>query len=62
MPSVSKSQRRLFGLAEHHPGLLYKKNASLGKLSHAQIHDFADTKEAGLPERKGSMISARRKK
>ena len=62
MPAVSKAQREAMAIAEHDPGKLNKANRGLLKMSHQQLHDFAATKETGLPERKGSMISARRKK
>jgi hypothetical protein len=62
MPSVSKAQRKAMAIAEHHPSELYPRNKGLLSMSRGQLHEFADTKEAGLPERKGSMISARRKK
>lgn len=60
MPAVSKAQRRAMAIAEHHPEELYGKNKELLSMSHKQLHEFADTKEAGLPER--SMIAKRRKK
>lgn len=60
MPAKSVAQRKLFAIAEHKPGLLYKRNKGLASLSRDTLHDFADTKEKGLPER--SMISKRRKK
>lgn len=60
MPAKSVAQRRLFAIAEHKPALLYKRNKGLANLSHDTLHEFADTKEKGLPER--SMISARRRK
>lgn len=62
MPAVSKAQREAMAIAEHAPGKLNKANRGLLKMSHQQLHDFASTPQAGLPERKGSMISARRKK
>ena len=62
MPAVSKAQREAMAIAEHDPGKLKPANRGLLKMSHQQLHDFAATKESGLPERKGSMISARRKK
>ena len=49
MPAVSKAQRRLFAIAEHHPGELYKKNRSLLGMSQQALHDFAATKEKRLP-------------
>ena len=61
MPAVSKAQRRAMAIAEHDPGKLNKANRGLLSMTHQQLHDFADTKETKLPERKGSMISKRRK-
>lgn len=51
MPAVSKAQRQAVTIAEHHPDQLYDRNKSLLKMSHTQLHDFAATKESGLPER-----------
>ena len=48
MPAVSKAQRRLFGACEH--GASYA--ACPKGMTHEQMHDFAATKEKGLPERK----------
>ena len=62
MPAVSKAQRKAMSIAEHEPSKLNPANRGLLSMSHKQLHEFADTKEAGLPQRKGSMISARRKK
>jgi len=42
----------LFAIAEHNPSALYKKNKSLASLSHSTLHDFAATKDTGLPEHK----------
>lgn len=39
-------------IAEHHPEELQKKNKGLLKMSKSQLHDFAKTKEKGLPMRK----------
>jgi len=49
MPAVSKKQRTAMAIAEHHPEKLYKKNKGLAKMSKKQLHDFAKTKEKGLP-------------
>lgn len=49
MPALSKKQRRLMAIAEHHPGEVYGKNRAVLKMSHQQLHDFASTKEKGLP-------------
>lgn len=47
MPAESKSQRRLMGACEHGAGY-----ASCPKgMTKAQMHDFATTKEKGLPMR-----------
>lgn len=40
-------------IAEHDPAKLQKKNRGLLKMSHKQLHEFADTKEKGLPMKKG---------
>ena len=37
-------------IAEHHPEKLYAKNKGLKKMSKKQLHDFATTKEKGLPK------------
>lgn len=52
MPAVSKAQARLMRLAEHHPGKVYKRNRSILKMSGQQLHEFAATKEKGLPKHK----------
>jgi hypothetical protein len=42
-------------IAEHHPEEVSAKNRGVLKMTHQQLHDFASTKEKGLPEhvRKG---------
>ena len=52
MPSVSKKQRKLFGLAEHHPEKVSAKNKGVLSMSKKSMHDFASTKEKGLPSKK----------
>ncbi len=52
MPAVSKAQQQAMAIAEHNPAKLYKKNRSLLRMTHQQLHDFASTPEKGLPERK----------
>lgn len=54
MPAVSKRQRRVMAIAENHPEKLYGKNKGLLKMSKSQLHDFAATKEKGLPAKKHS--------
>jgi hypothetical protein len=53
MPAVSKKQRRAMAIAEHHPEKLMKKNKGMAKMSKSQLHDFAATKEKGMPMKKG---------
>lgn len=59
MPAVSKKQQQAMAIAEHDPGALYKKNKSLLKMSHSQLHDFAATPRKGLPE--GALGKARKR-
>ena len=50
-PSVSKRQRRLMAAAEH--GADFPEARKIrASMSHEQMHDFAVTKEAHLPEKK----------
>ena len=48
MPALSKAQRRLMAIAEHHPEEVYAKNRGVLSMTHQQLHDFAATKEKGL--------------
>lgn len=50
MPAESKAQRIATAIAEHHPEDLYERNKGLADMTHKQLHDFAATKEKGLPE------------
>jgi len=52
MPAKSKAQRQAMAIAEHHPGKLYKRNRGLLKMSKEDLHDYASTKEKGLPKKK----------
>lgn len=49
MPAVSKKQRRFFGMIEHDPDMAKAKGVDM---TQDQMHDFAATKESGLPEQK----------
>ena len=51
-PAVSKKQRRAMAIAEHHPEELYSGNKGLADMTHKQLHEFASTKEKGLPKKK----------
>ena len=57
MPAVSKDQRVAIAIAEHDPQKLYKKNRGLLRMTHQQLHEFADTKEKGLPKKKSKEKS-----
>lgn len=57
MPAVSKSQRRLMGACEH--GADYE--ACPKDMTKEQMHDFATTKETGLPQRKTHAPRLKRK-
>lgn len=50
MPAKSQSMRKLMGLAEHYPEKVHAENRGVLKMTHQQLHDFASTKDAGLPE------------
>ena len=60
MPSKSIAQRELFAIAEHHPEKLNPANRGLLKLSHQQLHEFADTK--GLKIKHVGALSKAKKK
>jgi len=49
MPAPSVAMRIATAIAEHHPEKLYKRNRGLLKMTHKQQHEFASTKESGLP-------------
>jgi len=51
MPARSKAQRRAMAIAEHHPEESYYP--SMTKMKHSDLHEFASTKEKGLPKKKG---------
>lgn len=48
MPAKSVAQRKFFGMLEHNPGMAKAKGV---KMTHQQMHDFATTKDKGLPKR-----------
>lgn len=50
MPAVSKAQRVVMAIAEHHPDELYARNKGAAEMAHSQLHDFADTSEKHLPQ------------
>lgn len=69
MPAVSKSQRRLMGMAYAHkigkldlgdlPKVLAKKVKDLSdNMSKKDLKDFAETKEDNLPDRKDENVTS----
>jgi hypothetical protein len=51
MPAKSVAQRQAMAIAEHKPEELYSRNKGLLSMSKSQLHDFAATREKGLPKR-----------
>jgi len=62
MPAKSKAQRQAMAIAEHHPEKLYARNKGLKEMSKEQLHEFAATKEKGLPKKKKFRVKRRKKK
>ena len=52
MPAKSIKQRRMMAIAEHNPGALYERNRDVGKIKKSVLHEYAATREEGLPKRK----------
>jgi len=50
-PARSKAQRQAIAIAEHKPDELYARNKGLLGMTKSQMHDFAATKEKGLPQK-----------
>jgi hypothetical protein len=49
MPAVSQKQRRLMGLALHHPEKVRPENRSVLSMKESDMRDFASTPEKNLP-------------
>ncbi len=49
MPAVSKASRKAWAIAEHHPEQLYQRNREMLKAGKKVQHEFAATREKGLP-------------
>ncbi len=62
MPAVSKAQRTAMAIAEHHPEELYERNKEMLSMSKSQLHDFAATKEKGLPAHAKTASAKHRRK
>lgn len=52
MPAKSKKQRRFMALVEHHPNASPEVAKAAKTMTKGQAHDFASTKEKGLPMKK----------
>ena len=50
MPAESKAQRRFMAMVEHDPNASPAVAEAAGSMTKGQAHDFAATKEKGLPE------------
>ncbi len=61
MPAKSKKQRRAMAIAKHQPRKLYKRNKAMLKMSKADLHKYAKTKEKGLPHKKKKKKRSKRK-
>lgn len=59
MPALSKAQRRLFAIAEHHPSMVQRKNRGVLKMSKSKLHEFASTPEKGLPRKATRRVSGK---
>ena len=62
MPSLSIAQRKLMAIAEHHPSEVSAKNKGVLSMDHQQLHDFASTKQTGLPEHVKALRARRAKR
>lgn len=60
MPAVSKKQRIMMAIAKHHPEKLYARNKGVLGMSQEQLHEFASTKEKGLPAKVTRHIKKRK--
>lgn len=61
MPAKSVAQRRLIGLAEHHPEKVSKKNRGILGMKKSDMHDFASTSETDLPAKVAKVKKLRGK-
>lgn len=61
MPAPSKAQRRLAAIAEHDPDAVYPSNRGILGMAKGQLHEFAATKEKGLPDKVAKVKSLKGK-
>ena len=65
MPATSRAQRIAMAIAEHHPEQLHARNRGMLEMSKTQLHEFAATREKGLPEhahKKKSVLARARER
>lgn len=65
MPAKSKAQRQMMAIAENHPEMLNSENRGVLAMGKEKMHEYASTKEKGLPKRKkakGYGVGKRMKK
>lgn len=55
MPAVSRAQRKLFAVAEHHPEQVSSKNKGVLGMSKEKLSHFSSTSEKGLPYKKNLL-------
>ena len=60
VPARSVKQRIMMAIASHHPEQLHQKNRGVLKMSDDQLHEFAATKEKGLPRKVRHRIGKRK--
>jgi len=53
MPAESKAMQMATAIALHSPSKLYKRNRGLKRMKRSDLRDFARTKLANKPYRKG---------
>jgi len=51
----------MMAIAKHHPSKLYRRNKGVLKMSKRQLHEYAKTKEKGLPHKKKKKKKRRKK-
>jgi len=54
LPAKTVKQKRLMAIAESHPEKVYKRNKGVLGMTKSQMHEYASTKEKGLPMKKSA--------
>lgn len=55
MPAKSIAQQKLMAIAEHNPSAVHVRNKGVLNMTQSQLHDFAATKQKGLPKKKAAL-------